>query len=73
MNIETFLLDDYINFVDSSLREQADFVDSTKKKNTYFKRNMFLFVVLISIFLFYLSLKDLNEKHFFCRTNIQNS
>ena len=43
MNIETNLLEDHVNFV-----------DSTKKQNTYLTRLIILFVVIISLFLFFI-------------------
>ena len=42
IHIETKLLEDYVNFV-----------ESTKKQNKYFKTIIILFVVIISLFLFF--------------------
>ena len=60
-NIRTNLLDDHINFVDTTL-----------KQNTCFKKPKFIFVVVVSLFLFVL-FKYINEEYFFSTTNIQNS
>ena len=43
MNIKTNLLEDYVNFV-----------DNTKKQNKYFKIFLFLFVTIMFLFLFFL-------------------
>ena len=43
MNIKTNLLEDYLNFV-----------DTTKKQNTYFEIILFLLAIIVSFFLFYL-------------------
>ena len=51
-NIKTNLLEDYVNFV-----------DSTTKQNTHYKRSIFPFVIIISLFLTFL-FKYINEKHF---------
>ena len=50
MNTKTNLLEDYI-----------DLVDSTKEQNTYIKRIIILFTLIVSLFLFYLPIKHLNE------------
>ena len=50
MNIKTNLLEEFVNFV-----------DNTKKQNTYFKKVSFLFVIIIALFLFYL-LFEYNSK-----------
>ena len=42
MNNKTNLLEDYLNFV-----------DSTKKQNAYSERVMFLFAIITSLFLFF--------------------
>ena len=49
-NNETNLLDENVNFH-----------DSTKKQNTYLTRNIILFVVLTYLFLIFLIFKYLNE------------
>ena len=54
MNIKTKLLEDYVNFV-----------DTTTKQNTNFKKIGFLFVLIISLFLSYLLFIYLKEKLFF--------
>ena len=41
MNIKTILLDEYVNFV-----------DNTKKQNKYFKKSMFSIVIYMFLFLF---------------------
>ena len=51
INIKTNLIEEYIKFVDTT----------TKAKNTYFKLNVFLFVVVIFLFLIFLLFKYLNE------------
>ena len=61
MNIETNLLEDYVNFV-----------DTTTRQNTYFKIIIVLFVVIVSLFLFCFLFKYLNEYHFFFTTNTAN-
>ena len=43
MNIKTNTLEEYVNFV-----------DTTKKQNTYFKKIILLIAVIMSSFLFYL-------------------
>ena len=50
MNIKTNLLEGYVNFV-----------DSTKKQNKYFKIIIILFVVILCLFLFFVSINYLNE------------
>ena len=50
MNIETNLLEDYVNFV-----------DLTKKQNKYFKKIIILFVVILSLFLFFVLFQYLNQ------------
>ena len=50
MNIKTNLLEDYVNFF-----------DTTKEHNTYYKRIIILFVVIISLFLNFLLIKYTNE------------
>ena len=50
MNIKMNLLEEYVNFV-----------DTTKKQNTYFKIFIVLFVVIVSLFSFHLLFKYLNE------------
>ena len=42
MNIKTNLLEEYVNFV-----------DNTKKQNKYFKISIILFVIIVFLFLFY--------------------
>ena len=41
MNIKTNLLEEYVNFV-----------DNTKKQNKYFKLSLFLIVIIMFLFLF---------------------
>ena len=60
MNIETKILEDYVNCVDHSLPEHANFVNTTTKHNTYFKRISFFFAIIITLFLVFLLLKYLN-------------
>ena len=50
MNIITNLLEDYVNFAETAT-----------KQNTYFKKLIVLFVVVVSFFLFHLLCKYLNE------------
>ena len=50
MNIKTNILENYVNFV-----------DTTKKQKKYFKVFIFFIAIIISSFLFYLSFKFLNE------------
>ena len=50
MNNKTSLLEDYVNFV-----------DRTKKQNTYFKLNIVLFVITIPLFLLFVLFKYRNE------------
>ena len=50
MNKKTILLEDYVNFV-----------NTTKKQNNYFKINIILFVIIMSLFLIFLLLKHINE------------
>ena len=50
MNIKTNLIEEYVNFV-----------DSTMKQNTNYKIIIFLFVVIVTLFLFFLLFKYLNE------------
>ena len=50
MNIKTNLLEEYVNFV-----------DSTKKQNIFFKLSIFSIANIISSFLCYLLFKHLNE------------
>ena len=46
MNIKTNLLEEYVNFV-----------DNTKKQNKYFKLFIFLIVIVIGLFLFFVLFK----------------
>ena len=46
MNIKTNLLEEYINFV-----------DNTKKQNKYFKIVLIFFVVILCLFLFFVLFK----------------
>ena len=62
MNIKTNLLEEYVNTV-----------DTTKKQNKYFKIIIFLIVNVITLFLFFLLFKSLNEEQCFSTTNSQNS
>ena len=57
LNIKTNLPEEYVNFV-----------DSTTKQNTYYK--IFLLAIIVSLFLFYFLFKYLNEKHLFFETHI---
>ena len=50
MNIKTNLLEEYVNFV-----------DSTKEQNKYFKIIIILFVVILCLFLFFVLFNYLNE------------
>ena len=47
MNIKTNLLEDYVNFV-----------DTTKKQNNYFKMFLIIIAIVISSFSFYLLFKN---------------
>ena len=62
MNNKTNLLEEYINFV-----------DNTKKQNKYFKIITFLIAILIAMFLFFVLYKNLIEYWFFFTTNRQNN
>ena len=44
-----------------SLEEDVNFVDNTKKQNRYFKIFVILIVIILSLFLFFVSFKYLNE------------
>ena len=46
------------------LEENVNFVDITKKRNTYFKLFMFLIAIILSSFFFHLLFKNLNEQQF---------
>ena len=61
MNIETNLVEDYVNFVDTST-----------KQNTYLTRIINFLVVIISLFLIFLLINYLNELHLSSTTNIYN-
>ena len=50
MDIKTNILEDYVNFV-----------DTTKKQNKYFKIILSLIVIVITLFVFLLSFKYINE------------
>ena len=50
MNIKTILLEDYVNFV-----------DTTKKENKYFKIIINLFAIIMFLFLFFLLFKYLKR------------
>ena len=53
MNIKTNLLEEYVNFV-----------DNTKKQNKYFKTFSFVIVIIMFLFLFFVLLykiKNINE------------
>ena len=51
MNIKTKLLE-----------ENIDFVDNTKKQNKYFKKILILFVVILCSFLIFVLFNYLNEQ-----------
>ena len=61
MNIKTNLLEEYVNFV-----------DNTKKQNMYFKLILTLFVVILCSILIFVSFKYLNEQHLSSTTNTKN-
>ena len=53
MNLKTNLLEEYVNFV-----------DNTKKQNKYFKLFLFLIVIIMFLFLFFVllyNIKYINE------------
>ena len=50
MNIKTKFLEEYVNFV-----------DSTKKQNKYFKVIIILCVIILCLFLFFVLFNHLNE------------
>ena len=50
MNFKTNLLEEYVNFV-----------DNTKKQNEFFKMPIILFVIILCLFLFFVLFKHLNE------------
>ena len=50
MNIKTNLLEEYVNFV-----------DITKKQNKYFKVFIILFVVVLCLIVFFVLFKYINE------------
>ena len=50
MNLKTNLLEEYLNFVDTTI-----------KQNKYFKRIIFFIAIIVSLLLFFLLLKNLNE------------
>ena len=50
MNIKTHLLEQYVNFV-----------DVTKKQNKYFKIFLFVFVIIMCLLLFFVLFKYINE------------
>ena len=50
MNIKTKLLEEYVNFV-----------DNTKRQNKYFKVILIIFVVILFLFLFFVLFNYLNE------------
>ena len=50
MDIKTNILEEYVNFV-----------DNTKKQNHYFKINLILFVVILCLFLCFVFINYLNE------------
>ena len=62
MNIKTNLIEDYVNFV-----------DTTTKQSTYFKKILILFAIITSLFLIFLLCKYLNEYYHFFRTNFPNN
>ena len=60
MNNKTNLIEEYVNFV-----------DTTTKQNTYYYKTFIgLFVIIVSLFSFYLLFTYLNYLHFFFRSNI---
>ena len=50
MNIKTKLLEEYVNFV-----------DDTKKQNKYFKTFLFVIVIIMCLLLFFVLFKYINE------------
>ena len=69
MNNKTILLEEYVEYVDLSLRQHALFVDTTTKQNMYLKIYTVLFAIVVSLFFFLLFIY-LNEKCFFFRTYV---
>ena len=59
MNIKTNLPEEYV-----------EFVDTTKKQNIFFNKFIFLIAVIMFSFLIYLLFKYLNEKQFLFTKNI---
>ena len=62
MNIKTNLIEEYVDYVDRSLRENANFVDTTTTQNKlYFNIIMVLIDIILSLFIVFLLFKYLNE------------
>ena len=58
MIVKTNLLENMVNCVDRMLREHVNFVDNTKKTLKIFEKKIkIFFVVIVSLFLFFLFLK----------------
>ena len=72
MIIATILFEDYANFVDAFCSKHVEIVVIRRKHYTDLKRVIGIFVIILSLFLFFLLFKYLNEKYLLFRTNIQN-
>ena len=59
--MKTNFFAEYVDYVDRSLREHVNFVDTTAKQLPYFKKVLDLFVIIFSLFLFHLLFKNLND------------
>ena len=55
------LLEDFVDYVDGMQSMHVKFVDTTMKQNTYFEINIISFVIIASLFSFYVLFKYLNE------------
>ena len=61
MNNKTILLEHYVDYVEESLFELANLVNTTTRQNTYFKINIIFFTFIIFLFSFFLLSKYPNE------------
>ena len=50
VNIKTNILEDYVDYFNRSLREHANFVDTTRQQNIYYKIINFLVAIIVSLF-----------------------
>ena len=61
MTIRPNFIERFADFVDSALRDHVEFYDVIKKKKIRYVKVVVFLLVITSLFLFFLSIKDTNE------------